>query len=140
MKDYLSEEGLEDQAISKINSAALINLRINELWKDANRHSRKGEHLKWNEDLDRVWMELVGDTKLDGEEDKTYKELTVAYSLACGEISDESKGFERVSLDQKKSIAKKKEALMKKEAFLRRLMNKQGKGTAYHDSSEDYMD
>ena len=51
----------EAEKISKFNSANLINFRINNLWIDANNHSRAGLYNKWNSDLDCIWDELVGD-------------------------------------------------------------------------------
>lgn len=145
MKDYETEP---QQQLSKINSGMLIILRLNELWKDAHRHARKGNYSKWNDDLDRVWCEIGGDEKEVDEDDKDYskssdvlyKKLTLDYADTCKEGNNKPKGFEQLDSNAKISITKQKQALIKKELFLRRLQNKQGKGTAYHDSSEDYMD
>lgn len=148
MVDYETEP-TEASVISKINSGMLINLRLNELWKDAHRHSRDGKYSKWNDDLDRVWMELGGDEKeVDQKKDKKkyeessdYKFTTFSkeYAEACGSKT-KTGGFNKINDADKGSFVKQKQALMKKELFLRRLQNQQGKGTAYQTSDEDYMD
>ncbi len=146
MEDY--EQKLEESTTSKINSGMLINLRLNDLWKDAHRHARAGKYSKWNDDLDRVWCELGGDVKPLTEKEKKdkkkgneeeYDELTLKYAKSCKNVPDIT-GFQKHSKEAKTSFAKQKQSLIKKEIFLRRLQNTQGKGTAYHDSSEDYMD
>lgn len=104
---------------SKYNSALAQLYRIDALWQDAHNHSRSGELIKWNWDLDRVWCELAADSQEKIEE-----------MDAINELVKKSVGFP-VSLYQ---------ILMKKEIFLRTLQNKQGKGTAYEESIEEYMD
>ena len=145
MEDYA--EKVEAEQTSKINSGMLINLRLNDLWKDAHRHARAGKYSEWNDDLDRVWCELGGDEKevakdhknYDKSADAEYNKLTMAYADSCKLVIKKT-GFNKYNSDDKVEFAKQKSALIKKEIFLRRLQNKQGKGTAYHDSSEDYMD
>ena len=141
------EQKLEEQTTSKINSGMLINLRLNELWKDAHRHSRAGKYSQWNDDLDRVWCELGGDEKEIEKDDKNYdtssdfeyNRLTKDYIEACSDYKKQE-GFGKIDEEQRGSLGKQKGALIKKEIFLRRLQNKQGKGTAYNDNSADYMD
>jgi len=146
MEDYEAE--VENATTSKINSGMLIVLRLNDLWKDAHRHARDGRYSKWNDDLDRVWCELASDSKplTDKEKkagalsaDEEYDKLTLTFAEECGDI-EKPTGFQKHSKDAKSKFAAQKRALIKKEIFLRRLQNIQGKGTAYHDSSEDYMD
>ena len=148
MADNDYEESLENSTTSKINSGMLIVLRLNDLWKDSHRHSRAGQYSKWNDDLDRVWCELASDSKplTDKEKkagklsaDDEYDALTLAYAVSCKD-GKKTGGFEKPTEGFKVSSAKQKVALIKKEIFLRKLQNIQGKGTAYHDSSEDYMD
>lgn len=125
---------------SKYNSGFLVILRINELWKDANNHARKGNFVSWNEDLDRIWMELVGDIKQEeGEKnpEEQYKELVLKYAKACN-IQSKGNGFEERDNEQRKSTALKKNALMDRETFLRKLQNQQGKGTAYQEEEDDW--
>jgi len=137
MEDY--EQKLEDSTTSKINSGMLINLRLNELWKDAHRHARDGKYAQWNDDLDRVWCELGGDEDENSDADRMYNFLTLNYAKSCENI-EKPTGFNKPNTSHKTNLAQQKQSLIKKELFLRRLQNKQGKGTAYHDSSEDYMD
>ena len=64
----------------------------------------------------------------------------MAYGKDCGKAPEKAKGFQKAGKVQMKSQGSQKLTLMAKEGFLRRLQNKQGKGTAYHDSTEDYYD
>lgn len=144
--DY--EEELVNSTTSKINSGMLIVLRLNDLWKDAHRHSRAGKYSKWNDDLDRVWCELAGDIKpltkkekKDGKQtsEEEYAELTLNFAKECDGVK-KLNGFDKHPKDARSKFAAQKLALIKKEIFMRKMQNIQGKGTAYHDSSEDYMD
>jgi len=148
MADNEYEEDLENAQTSKINSGMLIVLRLNDLWKDSHKHARDGQYAKWNDDLDRVWCELASDEKpLTEKEIKAgkltaeaeYDKWTLAYAEACKDIKKLT-GFQKPDESAKFSAAAQKAALIKKEIFLRKMQNIQGKGTAYHDSSEDYMD
>jgi len=140
--DYGQGTVQEADKISKINSAALINLRINNLWIDANRHSRAGLYEKWNSDLDCIWDELSGDVvivekKKKKDEKKTtyekYLELNKEVSNQIKNFPSEKNGFESYSEKDKKNIIAIYAALRKKSEFLRRLQNKQGKGSAYEE-------
>ena len=133
---YDSEEDLSK--VSKINSAALINFRMDALWKEVNKFAASGRFLDWNIKLDRIWCELSGDAK--DEDFEAFNELNLAVSETGKLFDGADDGFnepKKESLD-KRAIQYKK--LIDKEIFLRKLMNKQGKGTAYYDGSEDYMD
>ena len=124
---------------SRFNSAALINLRLDNLWKDTHKHSRACLYLKWNEDLDRIWMELGGDATK--EEEKEFLDLDTGKEGVCsfGRLINGSKGgFQEYGKDEVLKIVKQKRALMRKELFLRRMLNKQGKGTAYDEDSDDF--
>ena len=61
--------------LSKFNSGALINLRLNGLWVDAHTHKRNGKYLSWNGDLDAVWCELAGDVKEGADNDVKWIEI-----------------------------------------------------------------
>lgn len=135
-----------ETSTSKLNSGMLINFRLNDLWKDAHRHSRAGFYTKWNDDLDRIWCELAGDVKPtsskddeDGDEEK-YEMLTMEYAKSTEGSTTTLTGFATSNKNHKVSMVKQKQALIKKEIFLRRLQNKQGKGTAYYDEDEDDFD
>jgi hypothetical protein len=54
------EEVAEDYSTktSKINSAMITNMTLNELWKDFFRHFRHGQYLAANSDLDCIWLSV----------------------------------------------------------------------------------
>ena len=134
--------------LSKINSAALINLRISNLWQNINRYAANGQFLKWNSELDRIWCELVGDvkpTKLkkkkddDEEEEKGEEEIFNSFNEKIAEEFKKLKiktGFDKHTNSDKETRLLIYKAIQKKEVFLRRLMNKQGKGTAYQEEAD----
>ena len=126
--------------LSKINAAALINLTIAELWKDSYRHSRAGDLSKWNADLNCLWIELAGDVDIGSEEEKGFNkvegDLIKLGSLGTSKVT----GFVEKEEGEKIKNAKQYKLLMDKALFLKRLQNKQGKGTAYQDDADDYMD
>lgn len=144
--DYNSQP---EQRVSKINTAGLQNLRRSALWEDANNHSRQGLYKKWNEDLDRVWLELVGtiksQKKKDGEENdnkisKEEEEFNkIEEEIGKLSVPKQSKGFKQVDKDDYENLVKLKKKLMEKETFLRKLEDVQGKGSAY-ETDDDYMD
>jgi|TARA_Y100000310_G_scaffold345029_2_gene461285 hypothetical protein len=141
MADYYDEDAPSSNSkISKINAASLINLIIAELWKDSHRHSRTGDLSKWNSDLNCIWVELAGDVEAGKEDEEEYQridgELVKLGSLGLKKVT----GFEQTPKDDNIRKAKQYKLLIEKAVFLKRLQNKQGKGTAYHDDSEDYMD
>ena len=139
----MAEEEFEDaptSKMSKINAAALINLTIADLWKDSYRHSRLSEFSKWNADLNCLWIEFAGDIKEGREEEieflKIDRELATQGNLSRRKVD----GFRETSQEEMKQYAKQYMLLLKKAVFLKRLQNKQGKGTAYQDKSDYYMD
>lgn len=140
MADY--EETISDDISkqSKFNSGALITLRLNELINDSNKHARNGELAKWNADLERIWCELVGDIEIDSPEYKLYKKFREELAKLGTLTFNQNNGFNSISENQQIIRTKQNHLLQLKEEFLRKLINQQGKGTAYEDSSSDYMD
>ncbi len=125
--------------LSKYNSGALINLRLNDLWQDAHRHKRQGKYSSWNGDLDAVWCELGGDVKEGGDKDKDFNKLNVDLVKLSPIINwNNSEGFNKVNSTHRANKQKQYLELIKKELFLRRLQNIQGKGTAYGDDDDDW--
>ncbi len=134
--------------LSKINSAGLINLRISNLWQNVNRYASSGKFAQWNSELDRIWCELVGDVeptkpkkkkKNDDKEEKGNEEIFYEFDEKIAEEFKKSKtkkGFSQHSDSDKDIRLLIYKAIQKKEVFLRRLMNKQGKGTAYQEESD----
>jgi hypothetical protein len=134
--------------LSKINSAALINIRLNNLWLEINKCAVSGSYSKWNLYLDRVWCELGGDVKekkKKEEKEDDEKSLMEEFKDLDKNVSEELKkiptkaGFKQFTTKDKENMSKIYDVLMKKEFFLRRLQNKQGKGTAYEESWDEYI-
>jgi len=125
---------------SKINAAALINLILADLWRDSYRHSRQGEFSKWNADLNCLWMELAGDVDKDSDVEKDFAMLDQNLAKAGSLVKKKAEGFKQTQHIELVKSAEQYQLLMKKALFLKRLQNKQGKGTAYKDESDYYMD
>ena len=123
---------------SKYNSGVAKEIRRNDLWKDANYHSRSGQFVKWNEDLDTIWRELCADLKNDfTKREEEFKKFDTELTK-IGRIEDNSSnGFAELDKTFYDKRDKHYKELMNKEVFLRRLENELGKGTAYEDDDED---
>lgn len=126
----------ETAKTSKINSGMLQMYRLDYLWKQAAYFATSGQYAKWNDILDRVWMELGGDVREGDDNEENYKELSEKYAKAITPI--EKQGFEDMTQNDLLNLVKQKKALMEKELFLRRLQNNQGKGTAYDEEDDDF--
>jgi len=123
--------------LSKFNSGALINMRLNNLWVNAHDHKRNGKYLSWNGDLDAVWCELGGDVKEDSDNDKKYNEIDQELAKLSPILDWNNSGqYNSISTKLKLKQTKQYKILIKKELFLRRLQNTQGKGTAYDDEED----
>jgi len=141
----MEDQNFEPQKLSKINSAGLINLRIHDIWVEVNKHSVRGNYLQWNYHLDRIWCELGGDIKrtrknskgetVDTKEFKEFGSLDEDVSGKLNELT-QKKGFSQYTTQDMTKMTTVYQSLIKKEFFLRRLMNKQGKGTAYQEESD----
>jgi hypothetical protein len=137
-----SEESELNSKSSKINSAMIVNMTLNELWKDSFRNFRSGKYLSWNNDLDTIWTILGGEPEIEGSNtEKDYIKINNDL-INVGDLSNSSSsyGFNKIDKDYVTKLNKQKSILLRKALFLRRLQNIQGKGTAYHDADEDYMD
>lgn len=108
-----------DSKQSKFDSTIANLMRLDELWKNCHSHARAGELSKWNTDLDRVFCELSEDVK-EPEYNKFFD-----FNKKISEAKNNSKEIYLL--------------LLKKEIFLRQCQNKQGKGTGYKESEEEYM-
>ena len=126
----------DDQIQSRINSAGLINVTLENLWKDCYNAMAKSDFNTWNRKLDAVWVILGGDVPEGGEEDKAYMALDLKI-YETGNLGIKKDGF-KVSGGDNKPM--QYQLLKKKSLFLRRLQNKQGKGTAYANEDDDDMD
>jgi hypothetical protein len=130
--------------VSKINAAALINLILADLWRNCYRHAANGAYSKWNAELNNIWTELGGDIDEETDDGKAilakFEDLEVELANSGSLIKPKANGFEEVSQSEKINCAKQYRVLLKKAMFLKRLQNKQGKGTAYLDDTDSYMD
>ena len=106
----------EQFKLSKYNQGMPQLFRLDALWQKLNLLMPSGKLVESNWILDRVWCELIGDA--EKEDEKKFAELNKKVLLQKG----------RFNLYN---------VLMEKETFLRRLQNKQGKGTAYESLEED---
>lgn len=138
-EDFEEREG--EEKLSVYNSAGFIAQRLHNICLDCNTHKRSGAYSLWNGDLDAYWCELAGDVKPDGDEEVAFKKLNEGLGKV-GPIQNWNKqtSFEGISQDLLKKKAEQYQKLIDKELFLRRLQNKQGKGTKYRDDADDYMD
>ena len=129
----------EDEKTSRINAAGIINVTIENLWRDAFMSMAKGSLVIWNRKLDAIWGILGGDQKDGDEIDKKMDKLNERL-YETGSLSHKKIGFEKLDENESEKIALQYLILNKKNLFLRRLQNKQGKGTAYSSDDEDDID
>lgn len=124
----------DEEKMSRINSAGLINSILENLWKESYNAMSNGDYLKWNSKLDAIWTILGGDCKEDGNEDREISKLNLKIYKHGSLKAKSGIGFNQ-SANPNNSVQYL--LLMKKSLFLRRLQNKQGKGTAY-TTDDDY--
>jgi len=138
--DYTDDSPTDDFGkLSRINSAALVNSMLSNLWGDFFRHLRASQFLHANNDLDCVWGILggekkVADTPIESNYLKIQKKLKECPPLG---IIERKNGFFKITDNDLIILDKQKKVLMEKDLFLRRLQNTQGKGTAYLDEDEE---
>jgi len=129
----------EEEKISKINAAGIINVTIENLWRDVFLSMAKGDLVTWNRKLDAVWGILGGDVAEGEKEDKAMEALNLQI-YKTGSLNHKKTGFQKLEVDESEKMALQYLLLNKKNLFLRRLQNKQGKGTAYTSDDRDDMD
>lgn len=126
----------EEEKISKINSAGIINITLENLWKDSYNCAASGDFLKWNRKLDSIWMILGGENKSP---EKEFNDLDLSLHK-LGSLSPNKAGFNNLPDDYQKIRNQQYLKLRDKALFLRKLQNSQGKGTAYaKDDDDDLM-
>lgn len=134
---YEDGESGESTKLSKYNSALAQLYRLDHLWQDTHRHARDILYGKWNEDLDRIWLELVADSE---QNEKVRIKIINRKLSKLGLYSMGKKFYLANPSLYNKILLLQKQALIKKEELIRVVQNKQGKGTAYQDDFENYMD
>jgi len=131
----LNKEPEEDQ-ISKINAAGLINITLENLFRDCYVAMANYNYKLWMIKLDAIWTILGGDEKRGSKADKYINKL----DLQIYELGDMSIPVNRTFNKKPASNSKQQYQLLKlKTIYLRRLQNKQGKGTSYmRDDDYDF--
>ena len=124
----------DEKAQSRINAAGLINSTLEKLWNESYTAMANGNYDKWNVKLDSIWAILGGDEPEGGGKDKEITQLNTKIYEQGNLKSKTGSGFE-----QKPNPNNPMQylLLLKKGLFLRRLQNKQGKGTAYASDDDD---
>jgi len=136
-KSYGSET--EEERISKINAAGIINVTLENLWRDVFLAMSKGSLVTWNRKLDAIWGILGGDQEDGDVIDKAMEKLNLKI-YETGGLSHKKTGFKKLREGETEKMSMQYLLLNKKNLFLRRLQNKQGKGTAYQSDDRDDMD
>lgn len=133
-KDFNKSLDDEGDKISRINAAGLINSILERLWSESYSAMGSGNYLKWNCKLDAIWTILGGDCVENGEEDKEITKINLSIYEKGNLKSVANKGFEQNINNNNNAV--QYQLLLKKSLFLRRLQNKQGKGTAYETDDQ----
>ena len=126
---------INEDKISRINSAGIINITIENLWRESYSAMARGDLVTWNRKLDAVWLILGGDVDVDSKLDKEFYKIDLQLHKT-GNLNHKSKGFQKTSTTDGSNIALQYLILRNKAIFLRRLQNSQGKGTAYASGDE----
>ena len=133
-KDFNQEPN--EEKISRINSAGLINITTENLWRESYSAMAKGDLLTWNRKLDALWLVFGGDTGKGSIEEKEFLRIELELHK-LGSLNHKTYGFTTNQANVSTIIAKQYLILREKALFLRRLQNKQGKGTAYDSGDDD---
>lgn len=128
---------------SKYNAGLLQIQRISRLWDNAHIAAQSKDWGRYEVVLERVWMELAPDA--EPESFKAIEKLIISLS----KVKAIKSGWKSEMLKEENPDLWKKEqekgrkmqrALEEYEIFLRKVQNKQGKGTAYLDESDEAAD
>lgn len=132
-KDYNRVEETENPT-SRINAAGLINSTLEKLWGESFTLMVQGKYEQWNIKLDSIWAILGGDEREGEQADKDIQKINLKIYEKGSLKSKIGEGFEQKS-NPNNSI--QYQLLLRKSIYLRRLQNKQGKGTAYATEDDD---
>jgi hypothetical protein len=135
-KDYNEPSDLENPT-SRINAAGMINQTLEKLWGECYTAMSNGDFVKWNTKLDSIWAILGGDEEEGNGKDKQFNEINLKIYQTGSLKNKLGSGF---SQKENPNNPLQYHLLLKKSLFLRRLQNKQGKGTAYKNSDLDDFD
>jgi hypothetical protein len=138
-KDYNEVSVDTDKQQSRINAAGLINSTLENLWNGCYTAMATGSLVIWNRKLDAIWCILGGDCQEGDETDKEMAKLNLQI-YETGTLNHKKEGFAKPDETESVKMALQYLLLNKKSLFLRRLQNKQGKGTAYVSDEDDDFD
>jgi len=130
---------IDEEKMSRINAAGIINITLENLWKDCYNAMADSNLVRWNRKLDALWVILGGDVKKDGKEDEKMKDLD-GKIYGTGSLNHKKTGFQKADDNESTKMSLQYLYLKEKSLFLRRLQNKQGKGTAYASDDDDDFD
>lgn len=137
-KDYnLTTIDEEETQTSRINAAGMINQTLEKLWNESYVEMRNGRYDLWNIKLDSIWCILGGDVKEGDDDDKAMNKINLEIYSKGSLKSKTGIGF---SQKANPNNSLQYQLLLRKSIFLRRLQNRQGKGTAYKTSDMDDFD
>ena len=115
-----------DYKLSSYNSAGNLIKRLDELWTAAHKSVRVGNYLDWNILLDRLWLEVSGDLKLDAPEhalmDAVNIEIVKLFPLNTGNLN----WFNKKTKDLYDNISKQYLIIIKKEKLIKFIEGKLG--------------
>jgi len=148
MSEEWEDDDVDNPKTSKYHAAFDQLKRINELWKRIHDAFVEVNYPKVNEHLDCIWMEFEDD--IDKEDSKNNPDDWIDLHKVMNNINKRLIACQLYSLNSSlkihnpklysKLLSMQKQALMDKQIFLRALQNKAGKGTAYKDSLDEYID
>lgn len=126
---------LQEDKLSRINAAGIINITLENLWRDCYSSMAKGDLVTWNRKLDSIWLILAGDVTPNSDDEKKFNEFDLEIHKT-GSLYHKKTGVGFKEDENKNNISLQYLLLRKKSLFLRRLQNQQGKGTAYLDEDQ----
>lgn len=132
-------QDLDDEKMSRINSAGIINITLENLWRDCYSAMAYGNLVLWNRKLDAIWAILGGDVKEGDITDKKIAEIDLKI-YQTGSLNHKKFGFQKATDEDNEKMSLQYVLLKNKSLFLRRLQNSQGKGTAYANPDYDDFD
>ena len=136
-KDYNQIPDEDEVQTSRINAAGMINQTLEKLWNESYTEMRNGRYDLWNIKLDSIWCILGGDVKEGDDDDKAFNKINLELYSKGSLKSKIGTGF---SQKPNPNNSLQYQLLLKKSIYLRRLQNRQGKGTAYKISDMDDFD
>ena len=135
-----------EERISKYNQALASLLRLDNLWYLYNQLVLSGKLKKSVHVLDRIYAELSADaTEEDSKICLIHRKLAYGWENYSKKLKEASKGQYGVASITDDVLRKKVNGyiypkMMNFELFLRKLQNKQGKGSSYISKDEESLD